>query len=123
MTRKTVIKAGETVRILWRFSDSMARGYHFTARPLDGGAPRGVVAIHGSRWLMRKPEANQPLAAENMVEKGMWDTIFSIYVTPEQDTEITLTARITTPIWLWLIAGLVVVAALSAFLVPVILGR
>ena len=122
--KEMAIKAGERHRILHLFSDSIPQQVRFSAALADGGAPvSGDVEVAGSRWLFGKPAVHQPLTAENVVHKGWLDTNFSIYVTPDQDTRVTLhTRHFTSRMLVWVLAAVVVLAAASAVLVPMLAG-
>ncbi len=117
MPQRFTIKAGERSRILHRFSNSLAQTYRFSARPLlEAGEVSGEVEVQGSAWLFAKEPVTQPLQADNSVQKNMWDTRYSVYVTPTQDVEITLHARRGGNIFIWIILALVVSALASVVL-------
>ena len=83
------VKAGERKRIIRRLSSSMQKTYHFAAEPLvEGQALSGTIEVKGSRWIFPKPMIKQKLEENNSVEKGVWDTIYSVYVIPECDIKI-----------------------------------
>ncbi len=85
------IKAGERRRIIRSFSNSMQKTYHFRAEPLGAGEElSGIVEVRGSRWLFPKPPFRQKLEEENSVDKGMWDSLFSVFVIPDCDVKITM---------------------------------
>jgi len=51
----------------------------------------------------------------------MWDSFFSIYVTPSHDVQLTFQrAAAKSSKLLWLLAGLIVVAAAAALLLPLL---
>ncbi len=113
MARTFTVKAGERSRILYRFSNSLAQTYRFTAQPLAGDVS-GTVEVHGSAWLFAKKPVTQPLQSENQVQKTMWDTRYNVYVTPIQDVEITLHARRGGNVFFWIILALVALAVASS---------
>ncbi len=114
---KTIqIKAGERKRIIFQFSNSLLQTYNFSAKTLAGDKDAsGTIEVKGSNWIFPKAGIISDLKPENSVEKGMWETIFSVYVTPESDTEVTLTSAPVKNLWLYLIIILVVVAIASSF--------
>lgn len=114
------IRAGERRRILHLFSDSIPQQVRFSAAAADGAGPvGGEVEVSGSRWLFAKPPVRQPLEADNMVRKGYWDTNFSIHVTPDRDTIVTLHSRhFTSRVLMLGLILLVVLGALAAVLIP-----
>ena len=118
------IRAGERRRILHLFSDSIPRQVRFSAAPADGAGPvGGEVEVAGSRWLFAKPPVRRPLALENVVAKGYWDTNFSIYVTPDRDMIVTLHGgHFTSRMLWWVLAAVVIVGAAAALLVPTLAG-
>ncbi len=83
------IRAGERRRVIRRFSSSIPRTFHFDVAPLHGaGSVSGKVEVNGSRWLFRKPVVELLLAPSMTVDKGFWDTLFSVFVTPDQDVRV-----------------------------------
>jgi hypothetical protein len=85
------IRAGERVRVIHRFSSSLAQTYTLLVEPTPPGGPvAGTVEVHGSRWLFPKPAVTLPLTAETTVDKGYWDTRYSVYVTPDHDVTVTI---------------------------------
>ncbi|MCF6327453.1 MAG: hypothetical protein L3J21_09200 [Devosiaceae bacterium] len=113
---KTIeIKAGERKRIISQFSNSLKQSHNFTAEPLGSeNDPSGLIEIKGSNWLMPKDIIPLDLKRQNTVEKGAWDTFYSVYVTPKTDTKITLTSSPVKNLWLILIIALVIVAIASS---------
>ncbi len=115
---KTVsIKAGERKRVIYRFSNSLQETYHFNAEPIAlNDELSGVVQISGSNWLFPKPSTNKKLMGENSVSKGTWDTIYSVYVVPDVDVNITSSgSEMPNFKFLLLIAGIIVLAGASIF--------
>ena len=82
------ISAGQTKKILSKFSNSIPTTYQFSATTTGGDAPTGAVAVKGSSWVFPKPAETQPLQAKNTVTKSMWNVFFSVSVTPDQDVTI-----------------------------------
>jgi len=114
---KTIhVKAGEKKRIIHQFSNSLRQSHNFTAEPIGSNAdPSGLIEVKGSNWLLPKPVVPIDLKRENVVEKSTWDTFFSVYVTPETDTKITVTSSPVKNLWLYLVVSLVIVAFASSF--------
>jgi len=83
------VKAGERKRIIRLISNSMQAKYNFVAEPIAPGQfLSGRVEVHGSRWLFPKPVKMQELVTDNTVDKGMWDTVYRVYVVPDCDVKI-----------------------------------
>ena len=68
----------------------------------------------GSRWVFPKRPLVVPLARHNVVTKGYWDTFFRVFVTADRDVRVLVAqgARSRLP---WILAGLVIVAAIALF--------
>ncbi len=93
-TRVVEVAAGERRQILRRFSNSVAMAYRFRAEPVDdGGRVSGLVEVRGSNWIFPKPPTTQPLEEDNTVDKGAWDTFFSVVVIPDRDVRIAMEDR------------------------------
>jgi hypothetical protein len=92
---KTIeVGAGERRRVIRASFSSIAMTYRFGAEPIDGeGDVQGIVEVKGSNWVFPKPAVTQELAGDNMVEKGAWDTFFSVTVVPERDVRIVTEQR------------------------------
>ncbi len=111
------IKAAEKKRIIFQFSNSLLQTYNFTARALDENEePSGIIEVKGSNWLLPKPAVNFDLRPQNSVEKGVWDTFYSVYVTPKTDIEIELTSSPVKNLWLYLIIIMVIVAVAASMM-------
>ena len=117
--KRLIARSGERTKILHIVSDSLPQTARFTARCLAGdGPPRGVVEVVRRRWFARKPPEIHALAARQSFPKGFADVDYAIYVTPEGDTEIVFESRhFERHVLYRLLAGLVVLAILSAVLV------
>ena len=89
---KTInIKAHQSIKIISKFSNSIPTTYEFSATCLSNNEqPSGTVEVKGSNWIFSKPPLIQPLKVKNTVSKTMWDTFYSVYITPDHDTSITL---------------------------------
>lgn len=113
---KTIhVKAGEKKRIILQFSNSLRQSHNFTAEPIGTDAdPSGLIEVKGSNWLLPKPVVPIDLKRENTVDKGAWDTFYSVYVTPETDTKITVTSSPVKNLWLYLVGALIIVAIASS---------
>lgn len=115
--RTVKVGKGERTRVLHLFSDSMPQTVRFTAEPVSGDGPvSGQVEVAGSHWLFPKPVVTHDLAAENALPKGMWDTRYSIYVTPDQDTKVTFQTRHFTAGLLAVVVGVAIAAAVGSVL-------
>lgn len=85
------IRAGERCRIIRRFSNSLSMTYSFRAESMKAGEPlSGKIEIAGSKWLFPKAPQTQALKRDNSVSKTVWDTFYSVYVTPDVDARIML---------------------------------
>lgn len=111
------IKAGERKRIIRRFSNSLQATYQFAAEPVGGNPVSGTVEVKGSKWIFPKPAASQPLKPDNSVEKGMWDSFFSVHVIPDSDVKITLQGARYPRLWIYLLIVLAIVAAASGIII------
>ena len=89
---KTIeIQRGERRRIIRRFSSSIPKTFCFDVEPLSGsGEVSGTVEVAGSRWLFSTPPVMLDLVPSMAVEKGFWDTRYSVLVTPDQDVRVVL---------------------------------
>ena len=113
---KTIeVKAGMRQRIIYRFSNSLKTTYHFTANPLSPEQNlSGTIEVSGSRWIFPKQPLTQNLQPQNTVNKGMWDTFYSVYVMPDCDVNITLTGS-NFPTWgIYLAIGAAIFSAALA---------
>jgi len=113
---KTIhVKAGERKRIIVQFSNSLKQTHNFIAEPVGSDSdPSGLIEVKGSNWLFPKPVIPLDLKRENAVDKGAWDTFYSVHVTPKTDTKITITSSKVKNIWIYLIIVLVIVAIASS---------
>lgn len=114
------IAAGCRTRIIQRRFSSLAMTYSFNAAPTaQDGDVAGVVEVKGSDWIFPKPGKQVPLQQVNTVKAGMWDTFFSVYVTPESDVYISLPSRSLGRRGLWLVGAVmaVVLIAIAFFIV------
>jgi hypothetical protein len=89
--RPVVVRAGDRVRLIRKRSGSIPRTFRIRTERLDDGGPiSGVIEIYGSRWLFKKPPIEISLAPEVAVYKGFWDTLFSVFVVPDQDVRVSV---------------------------------
>lgn len=118
---KTIeIKAGERTRIIHKFSNSMPANYRFDVAPkMVGGSVSGIVEISGSNWVFPKPARTQELSVSNMVDKGVMDTFYGVYVTPNEDVNVTLAGSHSSRIWIYIVIAIVVVLIAT---VPIIMN-
>jgi len=116
------LKAGEKTRIIHKFSNSLATEYTFSVQPKNPGETvSGEVEISGSSWVFPKAPVRQPLQDDNVVAKGMWDTFYSVYVTPKSDVTVSLAGGSLNSRFAYVIAAIVLVAVIAA-LIPFILS-
>ncbi len=109
------IKAGERVKVIHMFSNSLPMDLGFSAiSEQEGQKISGQVEVKGSNWLFPKEAVLQKLREENIVKKGMWDTLYSVYVIPDIDLSIKVEKPGGVKIWLMLIIALIVVAIASS---------
>ncbi len=108
MATKRTIKAGETTRIIRRVAHNMPQSFTFTARALNGESVSGAVKVQGSSGPFPKRATTQDLQVENEVSKGAWDTLYSVYVTPDQDVEIAQSGGEGGKLFIFLIIGILV---------------
>jgi len=88
--RELRVSAGERRRVLRRFSSSIPRTFTFDVEPEDGSSEiSGRVEVRGSRWLFPKPPVVLELRPTMRVDKGFWDTVYSVFITPDQDVWVT----------------------------------
>ena len=89
--KEIVVRAGERQRVIHRFSSSLSQTFSFDTEPLAGpGSVSGTVEVKGSRWLFGKEPAVLELQPTMTVQKGFWDTLYSVFITPDQDVKVTL---------------------------------
>jgi hypothetical protein len=89
--REIELKAGEKRKIFSRRGSSLAETIEFGAEVIDSGEElSGTVEVRHSGWIFRKPPRRQALTERNEIEKGAWDTVFSIWVTADVDARIRL---------------------------------
>jgi hypothetical protein len=113
--REIICPAGKRTRILHILSDSIPQTVRFTAEATDGHSPpRGTIEAERSALLFGRKTHATPLVAENRFRKGMFDTRYAVYVTPEQDTKVTLHSRHFSSRWLYLALGIVLALGIIA---------
>ncbi len=107
------IPAGTRTRIYRRYSNSLPETIRFYASSISG-APSGIIEVEGPP--LRKKRPPQALAAQNVVDKSMWDSKFSIFVTPDADSTVTVHKRVAdgVPRLVWLLSGVVALAVVAA---------
>lgn len=89
--KEVVVRRGERCRVIHRFSSSLSQTFSFEVEPVAGPGPvSGTVEVKGSRWLFRKDPVVLELQPTMTVRKGFWDTLYSVFVTPDQDVKVTL---------------------------------
>lgn len=110
------VSPGERVRILHLVSDSVPQDIRFTAAHSDAPADHpieGVVTVKRTGFLGPRSET-LPLQRENRVHKGMFDVVFSLYVTVEQPTTIAFQTRHFRSKWLLFAILLVLLLGIAA---------
>lgn len=118
--KKTVsIPAGTRQHIFRRFSSSLSQHYEIEVAPAqDGGPISGTVEVQGSNWIFVKPIEKLPLSEKVVVHAGYWDTIFNVWVIPDQDVEVTMQkVRKPMPVLLIILAAVVIAAAVALVLI------
>ena len=118
---KTIeIKAGERKRIIHKFSNSLPANYKFDVAPkVIGGSVSGIIEISGSNWIFPKEATRQDLGETNMVDKGVMDTFYGVYVTPDEDVHVTLAGSYSSRIWIYIA---IAIAVVLIAVVPIILN-
>jgi hypothetical protein len=86
-----------------------------------GGSPSGVVEVERSVFFFARRKEEHRLQSENSLKKGMFDTSYAVFVTPDQDTKIDFKTRHVTSRKLFWVLGIVLAVGLVAGLLPVIL--
>lgn len=121
--REVMCRAGERTRVLHLFSDSVPQSVRFTACSLEGdGTVSGTVEIVRSVLPVGGRVAAVPLAPENAFRKSMFDTRYSVYVTPSTDTRIVFRTRHFSANMFWLALGGVLIAGLAGGIVAYVAG-
>lgn len=119
--KSVTIASGDRQRVLHRFSNSIPSTFTFTAETLDGGAASGTVEIAANKVPSSKVTETRPLQRVNTIEKRMWDSYFSVFVTPTEDLRIEFDrARMQSSKLIWVLAALVILAAAAGVLIPLI---
>jgi len=113
---KTIdVKAGERKRIIFQFSNSLPQTHKFSAKPVDpDNKIAGIIEVKGSNWLFPKADVTFDLGDVNAIDKGAWDTFYSVYVTPKTDIKITMTSSPVKNLWVYIIAVLIIAAIASS---------
>ena len=115
------IQKGEKTRIIRRFSNSLPMSFHFKVEPMaDGDNLSGIVEISGSNWLFPKAPLTQALKRENTVSKTVWDTFYSVYVTPGADVRITFEKSRTTNFLPLLITAIMITAVAAVIMMAML---
>jgi len=113
------IKAGERKRIIRKFSSSIVATYKFSAEPVDSNDNiSGKIEVKGSNWLFPKSAETQDLQQQNSVQKGMWDTFYSVFVTPDVDVKIKMEKSGIGSLWIYItIAILILIFAVGLLII------
>ena len=113
---------GKKTKIFSTFSNNLDMTYRFRVEPkTPGERVAGTVEIRGSNWLFPKPPRTQPLEADCEVHKGVWDTLFSVYIEPTVDVTVTRTGtRFGHLARLVIVASLVIAVALLVIIFAIV---
>jgi hypothetical protein len=122
--KEIVVRKGERTRVLHLLFDSIPQQVKFTAAPASGEGPvRGSVEVVGSNWIFKKPPLHHELAPEQRFDKGFWDSIYSIYVTADEDVTIRFETRhFSSRLLLWTLGTVIAVAVASVLVMSVLRG-
>lgn len=121
---ETRARAGTRTRVLHILSDSLPQSVRFTAEPLKGaGEPTGLVEVERSRLFAGRRTEQHPLQARNTLQKGMFDVVYSVFVTPDEDTKIAFQSRHFRSRWLIWVLVLVLAAGIAAGSIAALSGR
>ena len=121
---ETRASAGTRTRILHILSDSVPQSVRFTAEPVAGaGEPTGLVEVERSRLFAGRRTEQHPLQPQNTFQKGMFDVVYSVFVTPDEDTEIVFQSRHVRSRWLIWVLVLVLIAGIAAGSIAALSGR
>ena len=114
MAKTFEIPAGEKRRRPLAASQARFPGQvRFRAEAVNGGALTGKVELARRRWFTWERDEFD-LHARNVFDKGVTDSDYRIFVTPDQDARITFETRHFRAEYLWkIILGLLVLAVLS----------
>lgn len=119
--REIVCPKHERTRILHILSDSIPQAVRFTAVPVQGdGGPAGCIEVERSMLLIAGRKEEHQLQSENALRKGMFDTAYAVFVTPDEDTRIVFQSRHFTKRWLIWALAIALAAGVAAGLIPVI---
>ena len=113
MPKSFRIKAGERVRVLWLFSDSIPATVRFTAKADGQGPLGGTVEMHRQRWFQWHRSTHE-LRARNAFDKGFADGDYRIFVTPDQDCTITFETRhFRAETFFWVLAAILILGLIA----------
>lgn len=123
--RKEILEPGKRSKVLRLFSDSIPRRIEFDALPVPPSQHvSGVVEIERWQWFFRKPKEKVPLERFNSLKKGFGDVDYAVYVTPDTKVEIRFHSRqLEAKALLGILVLIVVLAAVSATLIPILGGN
>ena len=115
--RQIDLKAGERTKILAILFNSIPQTIQFRAVTKSGASPTGTIGVLGSRWIFKRKERTQPLQSLNEVHKGFWDTLFTIYVTANEDCRIEFETRHRATKLLFIAIGFILILGIAAPLI------
>lgn len=108
------IAAGQNQRIVRKRFSSLSQSIDFEVESDPPGAPlSGKVEVAKSAWIFPKQPTVLPLEARHSLEKSLWNTFFTVTVTPDR----TVTLRVTKGhdrLNIVLLLGLVVLLAIGS---------
>ena len=119
MTKHFNLKAGERTRVIQRFSNSIPATFLLRAKTLDESQTlSGLIEIETSALLFDKKTSQLTLKAEQSLNKGYWDSFYSVFITPDYDIELSLSGAPLRAIHpLFIITLIIVIIALGLFLI------
>lgn len=123
--RKEILEPGKRSKVFRLFSDSIPRRIEFDALPVPPNQQvSGIVEIERWQWFFRKTKEEFSLERFNSLKKGFGDVDYAIYVTPDTEVEIQFHSRqLEAKALFGVLVFIVVLAAMSAVLVPMLVGN
>ncbi len=115
------IAAGQSQRIVRKRFSSLAQRIDFEVESDPAGAPlSGKVEVARSAWIFPKPPTVFALEARHSLEKSLWNTFFTVTVTPD----LAVTLRVTKGhdrLNILLLVGLVALLAIGSVAIMAVL--
>lgn len=118
------LKAGERVKVLSLFSDSVPRTIAFEVTTADGTAPDGTVEMESSMLpMMAKTRVTHPLKRENRLNKSWLQANVAVHVVSATDASLRFKSRQAAGKLLWIVVAAIGVLAIAvAFILPMVLS-